>query len=410
MAGEESLDLASYRQLTGLEREESPLADSSAAIKAPRRLLSLDVLRGITIAFMIMVNNNGGPGSWRFMNHAAWNGLTPTDLVFPTFLFVVGVSVVFAFDARLARGASRSSIAWHTVRRAVILFLLGIVVNSFPFFTLPHMRFYGVLQRIAVCFLVVGLFYLWDRRAWTKLVALGVALIGYWVLLRWAPVPGAGLPGRDFPFMDPSMNLTSWLDRCLMPHHLYLEAPLYNVRDPEGLLSDLPAIGTALIGVLTGLWLRTEKLVATKTRGLAIAALVSLALGYLWSIWFPINKNLWTSSYVLVAAGYSLALFSLVHWAIEQKGWRRSGTWVWMVFGANAIVAYLVSELLPGALSLIPWHVGGRRISVLGFVFDGIFAQIPSAGWAAFAFSVSYTAVCFLPVWILYRKKIFVKI
>ena len=178
-----------------------------------QRLLSLDVVRGITIAFMIMVNNNGGSGSWSFMNHAAWNGLTPTDLVFPTFVFVVGASIVFAFDARLASGATRAKLAWHTLQRAAILFLLGIVVNGFPFFELEHMRIYGVLQRIAVCYLVVGLFYLWDQRVWTKVAALVVALVGYWILLRWVPVPGAGMPGRDIPFMDKGMNLVSWLDR-----------------------------------------------------------------------------------------------------------------------------------------------------------------------------------------------------
>src|SRR5271165_2798761 len=122
-------------------------ANPASTATPPQRLLSLDVLRGITIAFMIMVNNNGGPGSWHFMNHAVWNGLTPTDLVFPTFVFVMGVSVVFAFDARLARGAAPAQLAWHTLQRAVILILLGIIVNSFPFFELPHMRFYGVLQR-----------------------------------------------------------------------------------------------------------------------------------------------------------------------------------------------------------------------------------------------------------------------
>ena len=137
-----------------------------------KRLLSLDVVRGITIAFMIMVNNNGGPGSWHFMNHADWIGLTPTDLVFPTFVFVVGVSIVFAFESRLARGASRAKLAWHTFQRAVVLILLGIVVNSFPYFHLDHMRFYGVLQRIAVCYLVVGLFYLWDRGVKSKVAAL----------------------------------------------------------------------------------------------------------------------------------------------------------------------------------------------------------------------------------------------
>src|SRR5438045_2292713 len=156
---------------------------------APRsgvqRLLSLDVVRGITIAFMIMVNNNGGTGSWHFMNHAEWNGLTPTDLVFPTFVFVVGVSIVFAFEARLARGATRAKLAVHTLQRAVVLILLGIVVNSFPFFALPHMRFYGVLQRIGVCYLFVSLFYLWDGRASTKVAALVTALVGYWILLRW---------------------------------------------------------------------------------------------------------------------------------------------------------------------------------------------------------------------------------
>src|SRR5213075_2152956 len=153
------------------------------------RLLSLDVARGITIAFMIMVNNNGGSGAWGFMKHAEWNGLTATDLVFPTFVFVMGLSVVFAIEGRLARGATRAQIVRHTAQRAAILCLLGIVVNSFPFFELDHMRFYGVLQRIAVCYLAVSLLYLWDRRPWTIAIALVVALVGYWVLVRWVPVP-----------------------------------------------------------------------------------------------------------------------------------------------------------------------------------------------------------------------------
>src|SRR5262245_18867488 len=154
-----------------------------------QRLLSLDVARGITIAFMIMVNNNGGRGSWHFMNHAAWNGLTATDLVFPTFVFVVGISVVFAIESRLAGGATRGQIVRHSSVRALILCLLGIVVNSFPFFELEHMRFYGVLQRIAVCYLAVTLLYLWDSRVWSLAAVLVVVLVGYWMLLRWVPVP-----------------------------------------------------------------------------------------------------------------------------------------------------------------------------------------------------------------------------
>ncbi len=386
------------------------VANPAFAPNPVKRLLSLDVLRGITIAFMIMVNNNGGSGSWRFMNHANWNGLTPTDLVFPTFVFVVGVSVVFAIYARLARGATRSKLAWHTLQRAVILILLGIFVNSFPFFPLDHMRFYGVLQRIGVCYLAVGLFYLWDKRAWTKVVALVVALVGYWILVRWVPIPGVGVPGRDVPFMDIDRNLVSWIDQHLFPYHLYLYAPDHNVRDPEGLLSDLPAIGTALLGVLTGLWLRGRRSVAQKAVGLAAASASCLALGYLWSLWFPLNKNMWTSSFVLVAAGYSLALFTFAFWAVEVQGWRKGWTWIWLVFGSNAIAAYMFSELMPGVLGNIFIAEGGRRFSLEAWAFFHFFAHIPNPGWAAFTYSCSFCAVCFIPVWILYRKKIFLKI
>jgi predicted acyltransferase len=375
-----------------------------------RRLLSLDVARGMTIGFMIMVNNNGGRGSWRFMNHAAWNGLTATDLVFPTFVFVMGISAVFAIESRLARGATRGQLVRHAAQRAVVLCLLGIVVNSFPFFELDHMRFYGVLQRIAVCYLAVSLLYLWDSRIWSLAAILVVALVGYWALLRWVPVPGAGMPGRDVPFMDVRQNLVSWIDRQLLPRHLYRDVPDHNVRDPEGLLSDVPAIGTALMGMLTGIWLRTRRPSSATTRGLAAAAVGSLLFGYLWSLGFPLNKNLWTSSYVLVAAGYSLALLTVVFWAVEEKGWRTRWTWIWIVFGSNAIAAYMFSELLPAVLHNVHVMSGGERTDVIGFVFDHVFAHIPDPGWAAFAYSVSFTAVCFFPMWILYRRRIFLKV
>ena len=359
---------------------------------------------------MIMVNNNGGGGSWGFMNHAAWNGLTATDLVFPTFVFVMGISTVFAIESRLARGATRAAIVRHTLRRAAILCVLGVVVNSFPFFELAHLRFYGVLQRIAVCYLAVSLLYLWKPRASALAVALVIALAGYWMLLRWVPVPGAGLPGRDVPFMDVRQNLVSWVDRELFPYHLYRDAPDHNLRDPEGLLSDLPAIGTALIGVLTGVWLRTRRSIRSQAIGLAAAAVVCLALGYVWAPWFPLNKNLWTSSYVLVAAGYSLALLTVVFWAVELRGWRVGWTFVWLVFGSNAIAAYMFSELLPGVLSNLHVTSAGTRTDVLTFLGEHVFARIPDPGWAAFAYSIAFTAVCFVPVWLLYRRRIFLKV
>ena len=394
-----------------LTEKQTTVTNPALAKNPVKRILALDVVRGITIAFMIMVNNNGGPGSWHFMNHANWNGLTPTDLVFPTFVFVVGVSVVFAFHARIAKGDTRAKLAKHTIIRALVLILFGIIVNSFPFFELVHMRFYGVLQRIAVCYLVVGLFYLWDQRPSTKWIALAVCLVGYWVLVRWVPIPGVGTPGRDVPFMDMTQNLVSWIDRTLFPHHLYLYSPDHNVRDPEGLLSDLPAIGTALMGILTGIWLRTTRSVATKTAGLAIASICSLAAGYLWSLEFPLNKNMWTSSFVLVAGGYSLALLTFAWFAIEQMGWRKGWTWPWLVFGSNAIAAYMFSELTPGIFYNL--HVAGengKRMEFMTWLFTHTFAHIPNPHWAAFAYSVSFTTFCFIPVWILYRKKIFLKI
>jgi len=382
-----------------------------------QRLLSLDVLRGITIAFMIMVNNNGGQGSWGFMNHARWNGLTATDLVFPTFVFLVGASIVFAFESRLAKGATRAQLARHTVQRAVVLFLLGVVVNSFPFFELPHMRFYGVLQRIAVCYLVVGLFYLVDKRASTKVIALLLVLVGYWALVRWVPVPGAGVPGRDIPFMDMRQNLVSWIDRALMPGHLYLDwngPDAHNVRDPEGLLSDLPAVGTALLGMLAGMWLRTPRTTRQKAGGLAMAAVVCLVLGYLWSFEFPLNKNMWTSSFVLVAAGYSLVVLTLSVFMVDVWGWgagrSKAVVYPWLVFGSNAIVVYMFSELMPGILDHVAVPAGDRQHVALAVLWRNLYNGIPNPGWQAFAFSVSFAAVCFIPGWLLYRKKIFIKV
>ena len=390
-------------------------AGSSAASAPARRLASLDVLRGLTIAFMILVNNNGGPGSWKEMNHAAWNGMTATDLVFPTFLFVVGVSIVFATEARLARGATRKQLAGHAAVRAVVLFLFGMVVNNYPYFHWEHMRFYGVLQRIAICYLIVELFYLWDRRVWTKVLALTVALLGYWVLVRWVPVPGAGMPVRDVPFLDQNQNIVAWVDRQLMPGHLYEDWPAHDARDPEGLLSDIPALGTTLMGLLAGMWLRGRRSPRAKAAGMAAAAALSMAAGYLWSIEFPLNKKMWTSSYVLAAAGWSLALFALLYWAMEARGWGKKGAgralaWPWRVFGLNAIVAYMVSELLPGTLDLIRFNADGRGTTPLMYIHAHLFALIRDPGWSTFAYAVTFTALCFVPVWLLYRRKIFLKV
>src|SRR5271170_5305440 len=211
----------------------STTAKSSMTAARPGRLLSLYVLRGLTIAFMILVNNNGDEtvAYWP-LKHAAWNGFTPTDLVFPTFLFLVGISTVFSTASRLAQGATRQSLFLHALRRSIILYLLGLVVNSFPFFHLHTMRFYGVLPRIAICYLVVASFYLISP-GWRGKAAFAVAaLVAYWILMRFVPVPGYGVPTHDVPLLDHDANLTAWLDRQIFSaSHLYEQT-----RDPEGLL------------------------------------------------------------------------------------------------------------------------------------------------------------------------------
>jgi predicted acyltransferase len=384
-----------------------------AAPTKPPRMLSVDILRGLTIAFMILVNNNGDEShAYWALKHAAWNGFTPTDLVFPTFLFVVGISTVFSTASRLAQGATKLNIFLHTLRRAVILFAFGQVVNNFPFFHLATWRVYGVLPRIAICYLIIATFYLLSTGWRNKVVAAVAALVGYWILMRFVPVPGYGVPGRDIPLLDHDANLVAWLDR-----HIFSAPHLYErTRDPEGLLSTIPALATTLMGLLTGLWLRTSHTLAEKARGIASAAFLSLIAGGLWNFIFPINKKLWTSSYVLFAGGLSLLLLALCMWIVDlrrEAAKPGSGTepapWlkILLVFGTNAIFAYVLSELLASVLYSI--HLGSG-VTAQQAIYQAIHGVIANAPFASLVYSLLFVAVCWLPTLVLYRKKIFLKV
>jgi predicted acyltransferase len=364
------------------------------------RLLSLDIARGITIAFMIMVNNNGTDAYAPF-RHSAWNGWTPTDLVFPGFLFLVGTSIVLAFSKRFERGVAKLSIVGNIVRRAVILFALGLVVNGFPHFPLATLRIYGVLQRIAICYLIAALFYVWRRDAWTKVVAIIVLLVGYFALMRYVPVPGAGVPTHDIPLLDPNNNLVAWLDRKMLPGRLY-----EGVRDPEGLISTLPAIATTLLGMLAGMWLRTERPRKQISAGLLGAGAICIALGELWNPFFPINKKLWTSSYTLFAAGSTLLLLGLLYWLVDVKQWRKGWTRPWIVFGTNAIFAYMLSELLAATLSSV--HIGNDSLE--HWIYDHSFSYIDPSGIGSLLYSICFAFVCWLVTYELWRRRIFLKI
>ena len=365
------------------------------------RLLSIDIARGITIAFMIMVNNNGAAAYAPF-KHSLWNGCTPTDLVFPTFVFLVGTSIVLAFSRRLEKGVSRASMVPSIIRRTIILFALGLVVNGFPHFPWATLRIYGVLQRIALCYLCAALFYLWRRDAMSKIVAIVVLLVGYYILMRYVPVPGAGVPTKDIPLLDPNQNWVAWLDRKMLYGRLY-----EGVRDPEGLLSTFPAIATALLGVLAGLWIKSERPRRQIAVGLLIGGLVLVALGELWNPWFPINKKLWTSSYVLFAGGCSALLVALLYWCLEVKEWRRGWKQPWIVFGTNAIFAYMLSELLASTLWAV--HVNGKEY-LYTWIYTPLFSHIHPVGIGSLLYSISFAAVCWLGTYPLWRKKIFLKI
>ncbi|GAA3751881.1 acyltransferase family protein [Terriglobus aquaticus] len=382
----------------------------------PARLLSIDVLRGLTIAFMIVVNDQMGPAPFHQLSHAKWNGLTATDLVFPTFLFLVGLTTVLSTASRLARNASRREMFVHVVRRALLLILLGFVVNNFPFTHLANARYYGVLPRIGLCYFVAASVLLVSRSWKDKLAIAVVCLLGYWVLMRFVPVPGYGVPTHDVPINDFDGNLTAWLDRQIFSaRHLYEKT-----RDPEGLLSTIPAIATTMFGMLAGMWVRSTATTGRKAAGLLGAGSLLIVLGAVWNVWFPVNKKLWTSSYTLVAAGISTVLLALAiqvidRWRLGRKGNQgaepsgdhASAYWPVLVLGTNAILAYLISEL--GATLLHVFHTGsGRPVgAVIGMAF---FRWFSSPAIASLMYSLAFLLVCWLLTYPFYRKRIFLRI
>lgn len=406
----------------------APVAETRTVTAPSSRVLSVDVLRGITIAFMILVNDAGDSAHvYTQLEHAAWNGCTLTDLVFPTFLFVVGISIILSLYSRLQRGATRRELAIHTVRRAATIFIVAMLINLIPYFRFTHLRIFGVLTRIAVCYLIAGLICLVTQRARTLLAITAALLVSYWLLMRFVPVPGFGVPTHDIPLLDPDRNLAAWIDRGI---NAFLQRTIHTgrlyegTRDPEGLLSTIPAIGTTLLGAVAGLWLRKadgKSALITRTQcamGLLLFGLLGIASGLLWNLWFPLNKKLWTSSYVLFAAGCALLGLAVCYWLIDIRrfnetkfgGWL---TWPWLVFGSNAIVAYTVAALVEKTLFLI--HTSslgptGKPLTGWGWIYWHIFARNGSTDMTSAAFAFAFVLVCFIPNWILWRKRIFVKL
>jgi len=419
--------------------------------------MSLDAFRGLTIAGMILVNN---PGSWRHiygpLRHAEWNGWTPTDLVFPFFLFIVGVSLAFAMERRLERGSGHLELLAQALRRSAIIFLLGLFMAGFPnwrlvapyglmvmglslachdapifswgsdgsarlrkvaggllviaaiacfivdfgYFQESRIRVPGVLQRIAVCYCVASLVLLSTRSA-GRIAVILLLLVGYELIVAYTAPPA----GYTAKVTGESGLLHDWIDVQLLGAHLYSERP-----DPEGLLSTLPAIATTLLGLVTGSWLRGTRDDRDKLIGMFFVANLLLFAGLWLDAAVPINKKIWSSSYVVLTAGLAMHVLAMCYWLIDVRGWRRWSSPL-VVFGTNAIVVFVASSLL--AKMLGRWKVadavGGTR-SVKAWLFEEGFASWASPLNASLLFALAYITFWLVMLLPLYRAKVFVRV
>ena len=377
-------------------------------MRGPPRLASLDAFRGLAIAGMILVNK---PGSWAHvyppLRHAVWHGATPTDLVFPFFLFAIGVAMPFSFAAREARGDSRALLWRHVLVRALILYGLGLFMTAVPRFDFATVRLVGVLARIAMVYLVAGTLVLFlSRRAVFALMLAFVAV--YWALMVLVPVPGFGAGD-----LSAEGNLAAWLDRMILGPHMWSGGG--GVYDPEGLLSTLPAVSSTLAGLFAGDFLRRGRgdggmgQTAVSLR-LALLGVLLVGAGHLWDLAFPINKPIWTSSYVAYTTGWALLTLGALHWLIDVRGWRG-----WArpleIYGMNAITAFVASGLL--AKTLILWRVPdgtGGTTSAYGRIYETAFASWAGPLNGSLAFAAATVLLWFAVAWAMFSRRIFMRV
>ena len=427
---------------------------------APTRLLSLDVMRGLTIAGMILVTD---PGTYSAvfppLLHAAWQGATPTDMIFPAFLFMVGVSIVFSTQARLRRGVTHAQLITHILIRGIALILLGLAVNGFPAYDLHHLRIPGILQRIALCYAAAALLYLaasrsgdrdrspaqstCNRTAATLVIIIAVLLIGYWALLRFFPVPGFG-PAR----YDSLGYLGAYIDRAIFTtRHLWAWGltPGYGVTyDPEGLLSTIPAIASTLLGVLAGVWLRMPRPAHSKVADLLFFGALFFLVAWPLASLMPINKRIWTSTFALLSSGVSLLSFGLLCWILDLRfadlrfedlripdghatdlrvagrmtdqrslpRWMKPAITFASIFGTNAILAFVLSSVITASLDAI--HIGpqagGAVPSLHQAGYQYLFAPWLPARLASLAYALAIVAINAALLYPLYRKRIFLRV
>ena len=355
------------------------------------RLVSVDAFRGATVAAMILVNN---PGDWGHiyapLEHAAWNGWTPTDLIFPFFLFLVGASLAFS-----TRDTTRAAAV-----RALKIFGLGFFMAFYPRFNLATVRLPGVLARIALCYFVA---FLIKKHFSPRGVAAIAALccLGYWFLMTLVPVPGGIAPN-----LEPETNLGAWLDRTIFGAHLWVSSKTW---DPEGLLSSLPAVGTTLLGYLTGTLFRRGLAPAEILRRLTISGVVMTVSGLVWDTVFPINKSLWTSSYVLFTAGLASLFLAAFYWIADVKG-HKAPMKPFVIYGVNAIVVFVASGLLAKTMGLIRIPLGIKTVSSQAYIYQTAFLSFFDPINASLAYAIANVLGWYAVLWWMDRRGIHIKV
>jgi predicted acyltransferase len=380
-------------------------------ISSGKRLVSLDFFRGATVAAMILVNN---PGSWGHiygpLKHAPWHGWTPTDLIFPFFLFIVGVSIVLAFTKARAKGAHDSDLLKKTLIRAAKIFGLGLALSAFPYFTfspdfgfhqnLIGIRYMGVLQRIAICYAVGATLFLYTKPN-TQMYTLGGLLLGYWALMMLVPVPGYGAGAIG----DPEGNLAAYIDRFFLTGHMWKTN-----WDPEGFLSTLPAIGSTLVGIWTGrMLMRDKENEASRTLQFFVWGFILIITGYCWSWVFPINKNIWTSSYTLFTGGQAMCIFGLCYWFIDVKEKKKYTDWG-VAFGLNAITIFFLSGIAGRLLYMITFTAGGESYTAKSWVYEVVLRSVASPINASLLYACIWIISLYLLARWMKKKNIIIKV
>ena len=358
--------------------------DQTTQPAAPR-LVSLDVFRGATMALMVLVNNPGdGAHTYGPLQHSEWNGWTLTDTVFPSFLWIVGVAITLSLGKRMAAGVARRHLFAQVLRRAAILYVLGLVVYAYPF-SLSTQRLLGVLQRIAICYLIASVIYL-TTGIRGQLIWIVSLLAGYWLVMKLVPVPGYGAG-----HLEVEHNLANYIDKIVLGRHNYAGTKTW---DPEGIVSTIPAIATALFGIMAGHILRMRRQLSERTAWLLGSGIVLIALGLVAGIWLPINKKLWTSSFSVFMAGLDFVVLAICLWLVDGCGFKRAVKPL-VIVGMNAITVYMISELMDEGLSVLHWR---ERL------FHAVFTPLASPMNASLLYATAYTALMWVIAFGMYRR------